>query len=133
MKTIEEIKNIKTNSKLEEAVLGEIIEEIESCYEERGEEFFEDLFRNGCVSGMVSSLVYYSETQKFFHEHSEEINEMISETMDSFGCDSPSGLFGDRFDKSDFLCLEQSNQNLLAWFAFEETARKIASELGLDF
>lgn len=133
MKTIEEIKNVKTESKLEEVVLAEIVEEIETCYENREEEFFEDLFRNGCISGMVSSLVYYTETQKFFKEHSEEINEMISETINSIGCDSLTGIFGDKFDKEDFLCLEQSNQNLLAWFGFEETARKIANKLGMDF
>ncbi|MCK9372462.1 MAG: hypothetical protein M0P91_04635 [Sulfuricurvum sp.] len=133
MKTIEDVKNIKTNTKLEEAVKDCIIEEIETCYEDREEDFFEDLFRNGCISGMVSSLVYYTETQKFFKEHDEEINELVSETIDSIGCDSITGIFGDKFDKSDFLCLEQSNQNLLAWFGFEETARKLAQELGLDF
>jgi hypothetical protein len=28
--------------------------------------------------------------------------------------------------------LEQSNQNLLAWFGYEETARQIAYELGME-
>ncbi len=132
MKTIEEIKNIKTNTKLEEAVLSAIIDEIESSYEDRAEEYFHDLAQNGCISGMVSSLVLYTETQEFFKEHSEEINELVSSTINDCGFSGLTELFGDKFDREDFLCIEQINQNLLAWFAFEETARKLAEKIGIE-
>ena len=37
----------------------------------------EDLQQYGCVSGMIGELIYYDDTEKFFDEYKEEINEMI--------------------------------------------------------
>ena len=38
---------------------------------------------------------------------------------------APSELFGDKWDKEDPLAQDDYNQNLLAWFGFEETLRNI--------
>ena len=72
--------------------------------------FFEDLLNHGCISGMVSSLIYYSDTEKFFDKYYEEIIWLKSEYEESIG--QP-------------LKLDFNLKNTLSWFAFEETARKL--------
>lgn len=92
------------------------------------EAFHDNLQQYGCVSGMISELVYYSDTTAFYETHKEAINELLSETLAAIGVDSPIDVFGDKWDKEDPLCLETTNQNLLAWFAFEEIARQLSDE-----
>ena len=53
----------------------------------------------------------------------------MTESIESTGL-GINGMFGDKFDIEDPLCMETQNQNLLAWFAYEETARAILEELG---
>ena len=45
--------------------------------------------------------------------------------MNGTGLYAPSELFGDKWDKEDPLAQTTCNQNLLAWFGFEETLRNI--------
>ena len=45
--------------------------------------------------------------------------------MNGTGLYSPTELFGDKWDKEDPLAQDDFNQNLLAWFGFEETLRNI--------
>lgn len=79
--------------------------------------FFDQLFRHGCVSGMVSSLVYYVDTRKFYDKHYHQIEELRSE-YDEMGCPLKVG-----YDlKNDY-----------AWFAFQVTAGRITDELEIDF
>ena len=42
------------------------------------------------------------------------------------------GLFGDKWETDDPMALATFNQNLLAWFGFEETARRMADALGWE-
>lgn len=81
---------------------------------------FQEVLEHGCYSGIVSSLIYYSDTLKFFDTYREEIKVLLKDIMDEVGVGSPKELFGDKWDESDVF----QNQNLLAWFAFEETLRK---------
>jgi len=78
--------------------------------------FFKDLLNHGCVSGMIWSLVWYSQTHAFFDKHYDEIEDMREDWEDSVG--QPLKIKGDL-------------KNFLAWFAFEETAYSIAVELEL--
>ena len=48
--------------------------------------------------------------------------------MDECGIYAPSELFGDKWDNEDPLAIDYYNQNLLAWFGFEETMRNLAKE-----
>jgi len=128
--TISAIKAYKPSTGLEKATKAIILSEVSKDYTEA---FFEDLLTHGCISGMIGDLIYYADTSKFFNKHRDDINSLLSETIDEIGAGCPSDVFGDKFDKKDSLILEQNNQNLLAWFAFEETSRRIASELGFDF
>ena len=97
---------------------------------ERREEGYDsaakDLRENGCISGMVTHLIYYTDTVKFYQDHREEIDALLKELIEATGR-SPSELFGDKWDKEDPLANEDLNQNLLAWFGFEETANRLFS------
>jgi len=94
-------------------------------YESGAEGVLKDLFYGGCQSGMVGHLIYYTDTLEFFKKYRQEINALLVEALESSGC-SISELFGDKWEKEDPLAQDRLNQNLLAWFGFEETARKLA-------
>ena len=79
--------------------------------------FFSDLLQHGCVSGMVSSLVYYSDTHAFFDAHYAAIEDLRDEVEDNLG---------------QSLQINGDLKNFLAWFAFEETAYQLALEIGLE-
>lgn len=79
--------------------------------------FFHDLLNYGCASGMVSSLVYYKDTEKFFDKHYEEIIALKSEFEDSTG---------------ETMKIPFQLKNYLAWFSFEQVAYDLADFLGLE-
>lgn len=79
--------------------------------------FLSDLFQHGCQSGMVNEMIYYKDTHAFFDKHSDDIFDMLDELEEEMG--EPIKVDGDR-------------KNFYAWLAYEETARAIARELGLE-
>ena len=79
--------------------------------------FFTDVIRHGCQSGIVSGLIYYTDTHAFFDKHYEEIEQLRVELEEDFG--QPLQPKGDL-------------KNWYAWLAFEETARKIADKFELE-
>ena len=102
-------------------------------YENGAEGALGDLMYGGCQSGIVGTLVYYSDTTAYFQQHREAIEQLLTEAIDAMGCDGPRGLFGDKWDHEDMFPPRKSpNQNLLAWFAFEETARSLGDSAGYD-
>ena len=90
--------------------------------------FIENVTRYGCQSGMVGELIYYTDTTRFYNRHRREIYQLLDVTCRELGL-SPARLFGDKWDDEDPLVLDYLNQNLLAWFAYEETAREIGARL----
>ena len=78
--------------------------------------YFRDLTQYGCMSGMVSSLIYYRDTHQFFEIYYDQIDDLRQHYEESTGC------------KID---LGHDLKNTLAWFAFEETAYQLASELDI--
>ena len=88
---------------------------------------FKDVLYMGCVSGIVSELVWYSQTVAFYKKYRNEINTLLYELIDGTGLHSLTDLFGKNFDAEDPLALNTHNQNLLAWFGFEETLRIIGN------
>ena len=100
---------------------------------EKGEnvsDFIENILKCGCESGIVGELIYYSDTLKFYKRFQHEIVDLLNNLLYGCGC-STAELFGDKWDKTDPLALEEDNQNLLAWFGFEETLRNIASNFNI--
>lgn len=88
---------------------------------------FRDVLEHGCVSGTVSELIYYSDTVKFYKKYQDEINELLKDLMDGTGFYSMKDLFGKNWDDEDPLAIDAYNQNLLAWFGFEETLRNVGN------
>ena len=43
------------------------------------EDIFNDLFTGGCQSGIVTDLIYYDDTVKYFDDHESEIMEMLEQ------------------------------------------------------
>ena len=81
----------------------------------------------GCISGIVGNLIYYDDTTHFYNKHKEEINGLLYGILDEVGETSLEKLF-QGWDTDDPLALNAINQNLLAWFGFEETLRRLSWE-----
>lgn len=92
---------------------------------------FEDI-NNGLQSGIISELIYYSDTVKWYKKYKKEIAKMLMNSMNEMGVDSLSDVFGRNWDKSDPFAEDTQNQNLLAWYSFEETARNLSYSLGYE-
>ena len=82
----------------------------EALERDDSQSFFDDLQQHGCISGTVTSLIYYTDTHAFYDKHYEEIEELRSEYEDSTG--EPLQIKGDL-------------KNYLAWFAFEQVAYQL--------
>lgn len=80
------------------------------------ESFFSDLLQHGCISGMIGSLIYYTDTHAFYDKHYAEIEDLRSSYEESTG--EPLSIQGDL-------------KNFLAWYAFEETAFLLACRIRL--
>ena len=52
---------------------------------------------------------------------------MLQQGIEEAG--SLKNMFGDNYDDSDPMNLGTSNRNLFAWYAYEETARRIAEAI----
>ena len=86
---------------------------------------FTDVLHHGCQSGVVTELIYYSDTVRFYKQYRQKINDLLYDTISGTGLYAPSELFGNKWDKEDPLAQDDFNQNLLAWFGFEETLRSM--------
>ena len=114
------------------SITAEVLNDILAKFDEGGrdaaEGYIKDVLQYGCQAGTVSGLIYYSDTTAFFERHKKEIKRLLTELMSDTGAKSPSELFGNKWDAEDYFCEDVYNQNLLAWFGYEETLRKVASE-----
>ena len=120
---------VNTENKLESRVKNIVNGYIEEGY--TLESFLNDLMVGGCQSGFISELIYYTETVKFYNRYKNEINTLLSDTLTDTGL-TIFELFGDKWGREDGLALDQFNQNLLAWFGFEETVRILADRQGIE-
>jgi hypothetical protein len=117
-------------SKLERAVQAQINHQAEN-YDDGAAGFMRDLTHGGCQSGLVGGLIYYTDTVKFYKRHMAEIDALLAEMVRDTG-EQPASLFGGGWDDEDPLAREHDNQNLLAWFGFEETARQLAERNDIE-
>lgn len=121
------LENLKGYNNLKNYVLDYYIDNNYEGIEELLKDM-EDLQQYGCVSGMIGSLIYYDDTNKFFDNYKEEINDLLSDITTGTGL-SVEELFGEKYDKEDPLNIDFSNKNLLAWFGFEETVSQLYEEI----
>lgn len=125
LSNVKELKH-KTNNKLTKNVCDYIIEEWNNYDDKKC--IFTDVLHYGCQPGMVAGLIYYSDTVAFYKKYQNEISELLYNLTADCGITDMTMLFGDKWDKEDPLAFDAFNQNLLAWFGFEETLRNIAYE-----
>lgn len=109
---------------LRDVVEGWVREQVEEGYTSA----LDDLCEQGCMSGIVSELIYYSDTVAFYTVHEDEISEMLADTLSEVGVSCPAELFGDMWEVEDPLARGDLNRNLLAWFAFETVAQRLQAE-----
>jgi hypothetical protein len=91
-----------------------------------------DVLRNGLQSGIINDLIYYTDTKAWFKKYKPEIMKLLREVMFNYGSNNPSDIFGKNWDSEDPFAQDTINQNLLAWFSFEEISRELADSLGYD-
>jgi hypothetical protein len=91
----------------------------------------EDLMHGGCQSGFVSELCYYNQTTAFYDKYEDEIWELLEDMADQMGEHNALALIG-TFNGAKNVGSAAQFKNLLAWAAFEETARNIANQIGIE-
>lgn len=123
----EYLEELKNGNELNDCVLDYYIDRKYSNPDELIRDM-EDLQRYGCVSGMITDLIYYDDTNKFYDNYKDDINELLSNLLDGSGL-SIQEFFGKNFDNDDPLILNFSNKNLLAWFGFEESSYRIYEKI----
>ena len=120
----EYLEELKNGNELNDCVLDYYIDRKYSNPDELIRDM-EDLQRYGCVSGMITDLIYYDDTNKFYDIYKDDINELLSNLLDGSGL-SIQEFFGKNFDNDDPLILNFSNKNL---FGFEESSYRIYEEI----
>ncbi len=122
-----DLEELKDDNKLKEFVINHYIN---MNYDNDVEllEDMENLQKYGCISGMIPELIYYDDTNKFYDEYKDDINKLLSDTMQNTGL-SIEELFGEKYDKEDPLIVDCFNKNLMAWFGFEETSYQLYEQL----
>ena len=99
--------------------------------EDNVKQSMEDLQKYGCQSGMIGTLIYYADTERFYNKYKEEINELAKDVLDSTGLNNIFDLIHS-LEKEDPLMLESRNINTLAWFGFEKTSNRLYYKLFAD-
>jgi len=100
-----------------------ICEEHASGYDSGMQGFMSDLRRGGCVSGIIGALCYYSDTNKFHDDFESDIWDLLSENAEEQGMTIPEFIAS--LNGADNVGSIEQHKNLLAWFAFEETAFRL--------
>lgn len=91
----------ETDSILLKEVVEELLDKIKDEGEEETKLYIQDILTYGCSSGIVTSLISYTDTKKFFIKHMDEIFNILNESMQ---------------EESRLLELDA---NKLAWFGYE--------------
>lgn len=78
--------------------------------------FFRTLQKEGCITGIVTSLNSYEQTHAFFDLYYQEIECIRLEHQENL-----ISFVGEEYDL----------KTVLSWFAFEKTAKQVADELNI--
>jgi len=100
-----------------------ICKEHASGYDSGMAGFMRDLHYGGCQSGLVGALVYYSDTVKFHDEFEDDIWNLLYESAQDSGVNILT--YVGSMNGAENVGTADQFKNLLAWFAFEETAFRL--------
>ena len=90
--------------------------------------FFQNLTNHGCISGFVSELVSYHDTNKFHDEFEDEIDDILDAITENMGYDNRFQTMGS-LRGAKYVGSMTQEKNFLAWLGFEETAYQLACDL----
>jgi hypothetical protein len=128
-KEVKEIIRDMKKNRLYKRVINEIVADSENYsgnnMQERLRARLQDI-GHGLSSGIVGSMIYYSDTCKYFNRYRKEIEEFWEDF--AYSTDMKiSDLNG--FDESDPFIRKVTNKNLLAWWSYEEIANELENAL----
>jgi hypothetical protein len=112
-KALRELKH-DSQSDLQKAVITDLLSQ---GAEDEVLIYMKDVVNHGCVSGTVSMLVYYSDTEAFFKKYFNEIFELLNEYKEEIG----------EYPNIEF------NANNLSWFAYEKIVYDLLNEFEEEF
>ena len=116
-KALRELKKVNQfNTKLEKRVINDLLNT--GLTTEELKDHIKDIVQCGCISGIVSSLVYYSDTTRFFNCYRKEILSMLQ--------DSDKNIYSEYTYLLDQKKYSVSEKNDLSWFAYDNTVIRIA-------
>ena len=104
---------MKIREGIEKEVINDIINMLdENASDDEVQSLLEDINKYGCSSGIVSSMIYYSDTEKFFNKYSNEIFELYND-----------------FNEETGYTLSTIDKNSLAWFSYELIVSNLYDEI----
>ena len=116
-KALRELKKVNYfNTKLEKRVINDLLNTGLSTEELK--DHIKDIVQCGCISGIVPSLVYYSDTTRFFNCYRQEILTMLT--------DPYKNIYSEYTYLLDQKKYSVSEKNSLSWFAYDNTVIRIA-------
>ena len=116
-KALRELKKVNQfNTKLEKRVINDLLNTGLSTEELK--DHIKDIVQCGCISGIVPSLVYYSDTTKFFNCYRKEILSMLQ--------DPDKNIYSEYTYLLNDKKYSISQKNDLTWFAYDNTVIRIA-------
>ena len=116
-KALMELKKDKDfNNRVEKKVINDLINTGLTTKELKVH--IEDIVQCGCISGIVPSLIYYSDTIKFFNCYRQEILSMLQ--------DPDKNIYSEYTYLLDNKKYSTQEKNDLAWFAYDNTVIRIA-------
>ena len=86
-----------------------------------------DVILEGCQSGIVSELIYYSDSCAFYEKYEGEIWDRLDQTSCEMGEESILHLIAS-FNGSRSVGSHDQFRNLLAWWACEEVCREVIAD-----
>ena len=86
-----------------------------------------EVVEHGCQSGVVSSLIYYTDTVAFYDKHEKEIWDLAADEADNVFSGNVFSYLAQLNGAAD-ITGSTSFKNLMAWWAVEETCKNIISE-----
>ena len=98
---------------LKREVLGIVSYNVRGMSANDKKAWLNDLSNHGCISGMVSKMIYYTETERFTRKHRTAIMEMLADDIEA-------GAINGEFITAKIK--EGNFDNFLAWYAFERIA-----------
>ena len=116
-KALNELKRSEEfNSRVERKVINDLINT--GLTTEELKDHIEDIVQCGCISGIVPSLIYYSDTVRFFNCYRQEILSMVQ--------DPDKNIYSEYTYLLNDKKYSVSQKNDLSWFAYDNTVIRIA-------